>query len=161
MNIYSDIQKVSLNVNNEEREVIIKPSDTLLRVLREKLGLTGTKNGCENGDCGACTVQINGKPFKSCLVLAIETMGDKITTIEGIDNDLLKDSFVKNHGLQCGYCTSGMIVNADALLKETNNPSDIQTREYLESNLCRCTGYEGIEAAVKNTAAMRSAPHVK
>ena len=148
MKIYSDIQKIILNVNNEDRELVIKPSDTLLRVLREKLGLTGTKIGCEHGDCGACTVQINGKPVKSCLSLAIEFINDKITTIEGIDNEALKKSFIKNHGFQCGFCTSGMLVNADSLLKSINSPTNEETRVYLESNLCRCTGYEGIEAAV-------------
>jgi len=151
MKIYSDIQKVVLDVNNEKRELVIEPSDTLLRVLRDKLELKGTKIGCEHGDCGVCTVQINGKAVKSCLSLAIENIESKITTIEGIDNEPLKKSFVKHQGFQCGYCTSGMIVNADSLLKSIDKPSDAETRVYLESNLCRCTGYEGIESAVKNT----------
>ena len=148
--VFNDIQKIILNVNNEEREVILKPSDTLLRVIREKLGLTGTKIGCEHGDCGACTVQIDGKPVKSCLSLAIESEGSKITTIEGITRESLKESFIENHGFQCGYCTSGMLVNADALLKDYKWPTEEQSREYMESNLCRCTGYEGIELALKN-----------
>lgn len=151
MKRYNGIQKITLDINNEKREVIIEPSETLLRVIREKMGLTGTKNGCEHGDCGACTVQINGKPVKSCLILAIETLADKITTIEGIENDSLKEEFIKHQGFQCGFCTSGMIVNADSLLKSNIKPSDEKTRLYLESNLCRCTGYEGIESAVKKT----------
>lgn len=155
MKTYSEIQNIVLNINGEERELVIQPSDTLLRVLREKLGLTGTRIGCEHGDCGACTVQINGKSIKSCLTLAIETIGDKITTIEGIDNDSLKRSFIEHHGFQCGYCTSGMIVNADSLLKANNSPSKEETRTYLESNLCRCTGYEGIETAVENAVKKR------
>lgn len=151
MKTYNGIQKITLFINNEKREIIIQPSDTLLRVIREKLGLTGTRIGCEHGDCGACTVQINGKAVKSCLILAIETLDDKITTIEGLDNKTLKEAFIKYQGFQCGYCTSGMILNADSLLKLNKNPSDEEIRLYLESNLCRCTGYEGIELAVKNT----------
>jgi len=151
MKTYNDIQKIVLDVNNEEREVLIEPSETLLRVLRGRLGLTGTKIGCEHGDCGACTVQIDGKAVKSCLTLAIENIDKKIITIEGIDNDPLKEAFIKHQGFQCGYCTSGMIVNADSLLKSIDTPSDEETRVYLESNLCRCSGYEGIESAVKNT----------
>ncbi len=149
MKTYCDTVRIVLNVNNEVREVHVKPSETLLRVLREKLGLTGTKNGCEHGDCGACTVQINGRPVKSCLVLAVEAVNDTITTIEGIENDGLKESFIRHHGFQCGYCTSGMVVNADALLKTTGKPLDQEIRSYMESNLCRCTGYEGIESALK------------
>lgn len=148
MKIYKDVTTVTLTVNQEEREVVIRPQDTLLRVLRENLGLTGTKSSCENGDCGACTVQVNGKAMKSCLVLAVETIHDEITTIEGIDNTALQASFVTHQGFQCGCCTAGMIVNADSLLKETPSPTQDQARVYMESNLCRCTGYEGIEAAL-------------
>ena len=152
MKTYKDVFNIVLSINNEDKEVIIKPSDTLLRVLREKIGLMGTRIGCENGDCGACTVQIDGKPIKSCLILAVEVIGKKITTIEGIKNKSLKEAFNLKQGFQCGYCTSGMIVNADALLNDQNELTEEHTREYLESNLCRCTGYEGIEAAIKSVS---------
>ncbi len=148
MKVYNSVQELTLLINGEERTVVVRPSDTLLRTLREKLGLTGTKIGCEHGDCGACTVQINGKPVKSCLVLAVETVDKEITTIEGLENDRLKQSFVHNHGFQCGFCTSGMLMNADSLLHDHPNPTDEEVTRYLESNLCRCTGYEGIQMAV-------------
>lgn len=151
MNIIKESVNIVLQLNGEEREVLIKPSDTLWRVLREKLVLTGTKIGCEHGDCGACTVQINGKPVKSCLVLAIEVQGISITTIDGIKNNVRKESFIDNQGFQCGYCTSGMIVVADALLSDHPAPTNEQTRQYMEGNLCRCTGYEGIERALKTS----------
>lgn len=149
MKVYEDVVKMMLRVNREEREVILRPWDTLLFVLRDSLGLPGTKSSCANGDCGACTVQINGRAVKSCLVLAVETVDDEITTIEGIENPSLQESFILHQGFQCGCCTPGMIVNADSLLKETcNHPTPDQIREHMESNLCRCTGYEGIEAAI-------------
>lgn len=151
MKVYSTVQELTLRINGEERTVIVRPSDTLLRTLRGKLGLTGTKIGCEHGDCGACTVQINGKPVKSCLVLAVEMVDKEITTIEGLENDRLKQSFVHNHGFQCGFCTSGMLMNADALLHDHPDPTDEEVKMYLESNLCRCTGYEGIEMAVTDS----------
>ena len=146
----SDTVKTELIINNEPRNVVFKPADTLAQVIRGQFGFTGTKLSCENGDCGACTVQLDGLAVKSCMVLAIEAVGCRITTIEGIDNDALKKAFVEHHGFQCGYCTSGMIVNIDALLKQHPNPDDATIRLYLQSNLCRCTGYEGIEAAIKS-----------
>lgn len=143
------IEKI-LNINGETKKVLIKPNETLLRVIREKLGLTGTKIGCENGDCGACTILINDIPYKSCLVLAVELdEKDKITTIEGIDDEKIKNAFIEEEGFQCGFCTSGFIVNVYSLLKKYNEPDDETIKEYLESNLCRCTGYDGIEKAVK------------
>ncbi len=139
-----------LNINNEKRKVFIKSNETLLRVIREKLGLTGTKIGCENGDCGACTILINGIPYKSCMILAVELdENDQITTIEGINDEKIRNAFIEEEGFQCGFCTSGFIVNVYSLLKKKDKLNDEIIREYLETNLCRCTGYEGIERAVK------------
>ncbi len=146
----SDTIKTALTINNESRSVVFKPSDTLAQVIREQAGLTGTKLSCENGDCGACTVQLDEVAVKSCLILAIEAVGCRITTIEGIENQPLQDAFVEHNGFQCGYCTSGMIVTIDALFKKHPHPDEATIRSYLQSNLCRCTGYEGIEAAVKS-----------
>ncbi|MDI6861364.1 MAG: (2Fe-2S)-binding protein [Caldisericia bacterium] len=150
MKIYEGYIEKILNINGEKRKVLIKPNETLLRVIREKIGLTGTKIGCENGDCGACTILINDIPQKSCMTLAIEiNEDDKITTIEGIDDENIKKAFIEEDAFQCGFCTSGFIVNVYALLKKNSNPDDEMIREYLESNLCRCTGYAGIENALK------------
>ncbi len=150
MKILEGYFEKTLNINGEKKKVIIKPNETLLRVIREKMGLTGTKIGCENGDCGACTVLINDIPVKSCMVLAVELEEDDlITTIEGINDEELKNAFVKEDGFQCGFCTPGFIVNSYALLKKYKNPDNEKIREYLESNLCRCTGYYGIERAIK------------
>lgn len=150
MKIYEGYIEKTLNINGEKRKVIIKPNETLLRVIREKIGLTGTKIGCENGDCGACTVLINDIPIKSCMCLAIElNEDDKITTIEGIDDEKIKKAFIEEEAFQCGFCTSGFIVNVYSLLKKFEKPDDETIREYLESNLCRCTGYAGIENAIK------------
>lgn len=147
---YKDFASIDLNVNGEKRKLIVRPADTLLRVLREKLGLTGGKPGCENGDCGACTVLIDGKPIKSCLTLAVEVGDKKITTIEGLTNTEIQEAFIEEGGFQCGYCTSGFLLNSYALL-ETHPDADGETiKEWLESNLCRCTGYEGIEKSVKS-----------
>ncbi len=145
---YKDYTSVILNINGEKRKVVVKPSDTLLRVLREKLGLTGGKPGCENGDCGACTVLLDGKPVKSCMILALEVVGKEITTIEGLLDTEIQQAFHEEGGFQCGYCTSGFIVNAYALLEEKPEADDEEMKEWLQSNLCRCTGYEGIKNAV-------------
>jgi carbon-monoxide dehydrogenase small subunit len=131
---------------------VVRPADTLLRVLREKLGLTGPKPGCENGDCGACTVLVDGKPTKSCLVLAVEVEGSEITTVEGLKDTAIQRAFMEHEGFQCGYCTPGFIVNAYALLKAHPQPTDDQMREWLTANICRCTGYEGIRNAVRAAA---------
>lgn len=150
MKVYEGYVEKMLNINGERKKVLIKPNETLLRVIREKLGLTGTKIGCENGDCGACTVLINDIPYKSCMILAIELEDeDKITTIEGINDENIKRAFIEEEGFQCGFCTSGFIVNVYSLLRKFEKPDDETIREYLESNLCRCTGYAGIENAVK------------
>ncbi len=145
---YKRESEIILTVNGEERRVIVRPSETLLRVLREKLGLTGPKPGCENGDCGACTVLLDGLPVKSCLVLAVEAAGCTVTTVEGLKDTAIQQAFREEGGFQCGYCTSGFLVNAYALLEKHPSASEETTREWLESNLCRCTGYEGISRSV-------------
>ena len=146
---YKGHQEITLDVNNEVYNIVVSPNETLLNVLREKLELTGPKPGCENGDCGACTVLINGKPFKSCMALAVEMEGEKITTVEGLEDTAIQEAFIDKEGYQCGYCTSGFIVNAYALLENYEKPDDNTIKEWLSSNLCRCTGYEGIEKAVE------------
>ena len=146
-----------LHVNGEERRAAVRPGDTLLRVLREKLGLTGAKCGCENGDCGACTVLLDGKPVKSCMILAVECEDAAITTIEGLRDHPVQRAFAEENGFQCGFCTPGMILNAAALVEAHPEPDDAVDREWMQSNLCRCTGYEGIRnalaAARRKTAA--------
>lgn len=149
MKVYRGHQEITLNVNNEIYNVVVSPNQTLLNVLREKLELTGPKPGCENGDCGACTVLIDGNPYKSCMALAVEMEGKKITTIEGLKNTAIQAAFIDKEGYQCGYCTSGFIVNAYSLLDKYEKPNEDTIKEWLSSNLCRCTGYEGIEKAVK------------
>lgn len=152
MKIYEGHVAIELRVNGEIHRAVVRPADTLLRVLREKLGLTGPKPGCENGDCGACTVLVDGKPTKSCLVLAVEVEGSEITTVEGLKDTAIQRAFMEHEGFQCGYCTPGFIVNAYALLKAHPQPTDDQMREWLTANICRCTGYEGIRNAVRAAA---------
>ncbi|MFP4212396.1 MAG: (2Fe-2S)-binding protein [Alkalispirochaeta sp.] len=152
MKRYSGTEEVILTVNGEQRRVYISPADTLLHTLRRNLGLTGTKLGCENGDCGACTVQIDGTPVKSCYTLTVDVADLEITTIEGLTDSPVRHAFREEQGFQCGYCTPGFIANTDALL--TAHPdADRATRiDWLQSNICRCTGYEKIEAAVDRAA---------
>ena len=137
-----------LHVNGEERRAAVRPGDTLLRVLREKLGLTGAKCGCENGDCGACTVLLDGKPVKSCMILAVECEDAAVTTIEGLRDHPVQQAFAEENGFQCGFCTPGMILNAAALVEAHPEPDEAVDREWMQSNLCRCTGYEGIRNAL-------------
>lgn len=150
MKHYNQPKELTLQVNGEERTVFVRPSDTLLRTLREGLGLTGTKVGCENGDCGSCTVQINGRPVKSCYTLTVDAADAEITTIEGLKNTPVQIGFIEEYGFQCGFCTPGQIVNAEALLRTNPEADDETVREWMESNLCRCTGYEGIERAIRH-----------
>lgn len=148
MKTYTERTELVLTVNGEKRKVFVHPADTLLFTLRRDLGLTGTKLGCENGDCGACTVQINGTPIKSCYTLTVDVAEEAITTIEGLKKSPVRHAFREEQGFQCGYCTPGFITNTDALL--TGNPKADRTTQidWLQSNICRCTGYEKIEAAV-------------
>ncbi|MGE8204856.1 (2Fe-2S)-binding protein [Heyndrickxia sp. NPDC080065] len=146
---------VILDVNGEQREVSIRSSETLLNVLRGKLGLTGAKPGCLNGDCGACTVNIDGWPMKSCLMLGVEAANKQITTIEGLKNAPIQQAFIESFAFQCGYCTPGFIMNCHSLIQKHPNATDQVIQEWLESNICRCTGYQEIEMAVKSVLEMK------
>ena len=147
---------VRLRVNGEVRETLAEPSETLLEVLRERLGLTGTKHGCELGECGACTVLVDGAPQLSCLVLPDQLDGVEVTTVEGLANGPelhpLQASFVKHGAFQCGYCTAGMLLSAKALLDVRPDPAEAEIRAALAGNLCRCTGYAAIVEAVASAA---------
>jgi carbon-monoxide dehydrogenase small subunit len=147
---------VTLNINDETYQVIVRPRESLLDVLRDKLNLTGTKKGCNEGDCGACTVIMDGRTVNACLVLAVEAEGQKITTVEGLARGSqlhpLQESFVRNGGFQCGFCTPGMLMSAKALLDEIPDPTDEQIRRGISGNLCRCTGYAKIIESVKEAA---------
>ncbi|WP_223587832.1 (2Fe-2S)-binding protein [Neobacillus bataviensis] len=141
---------ITLNINGNNRVVTVRSADTLLYALRGKLGLTGSKPGCLNGDCGACTVNLDGWPMKSCLMLAVEAIGKKVTTIEGLQNAPIQQAFVENFAFQCGYCTPGFIMNCHSLIEQHPDADDETIKEWLESNICRCTGYAEIERAVKS-----------
>ena len=150
------MKKVSLEVNGKK---IIKniPDHTILSVLlRDILNLTGTHIGCDTSQCGACVVHVDGKSIKSCTTLALDVDGSKVTTIEGLASNgkmhPMQEAFKKLHGLQCGFCTPGMVMSAVDLLKNNKNPSDKEIRDWLEGNICRCTGYQNIVAAVKEAA---------
>ena len=151
---------VSTTINGQQQEFLCEPRQTLLEVLRDTLDMIGTKEGCSNGNCGACTVLLDGRPVDSCLVLAVETEGAEIRTIEGIaaKDGLhpLQQAFLEEAALQCGICTPGFIVSAKALLEENPNPSEEEIRFYLAGNLCRCTGYDKIVRAVQKCAAENS-----
>lgn len=145
-------QIINLTVNGEAREVAVEPRRTLLEVLRDELNLTGTKKGCDTGECGACTVIMNGTTVNSCLVLALQANGGEVTTIEGLAQGMelhpLQKVFVERGAIQCGYCSPGMILSAKALLDENPRPSEREVREAISGNLCRCTGYVKIVEAV-------------
>lgn len=145
----SEKSLIELNVNGETVTAAIRPADTLLHVLRNELGLLGTKNGCENGDCGTCTVLADGWPVKSCIMLAVEALGHKITTIEGLKDTPIQAAFIEKFAYQCGYCTPGFIVTCQSLINNHPDADDDTIKEWLESNICRCTGYEEIKEAVK------------
>ena len=146
-------EKIHLYVNGEEVFVEVEPNKTLLWLLREELELTGTKEGCGAGECGACTVILNGKAVNSCLVMALEADEGYVQTIEGEASNgklsKLQESFIKNNGLQCGFCTPGMIMSARALLNKNPNPNREEIKEAMQGNLCRCTGYESIIKSVE------------
>lgn len=149
-------QHVSTTVNGEVMEFLCDPADTLLDVLRNELSLTGTKEGCGSGDCGACSVTVDGKLVCSCLVLGVEAQGAEIGTIEGIAEKqqlhVIQEKFLEHAALQCGVCTPGLIVSTKALLEENPNPTEEEARYYLAGNLCRCTGYDKIIRAVMDSA---------
>jgi|TARA_Y100000758_G_scaffold292350_1_gene247525 carbon-monoxide dehydrogenase small subunit len=150
---------VTTTINGKETQFLCQPRQTLLEVLRDDLALTGSKEGCANGNCGACTVLCDGKAVDSCLVLAVEAEGVEIETIEGVAPvdglDSLQDAFLQQAALQCGICTPGFIMSAKALLQEQPDPSEEDIRFYLAGNLCRCTGYDKIVRAVQDAAAAR------
>ena len=145
--------EIGLKVNGETRRVVVRPADTLLYALREGLGFTGAKPGCENGDCGACTVLVDGWPQKSCLMLAVEAIGHEVTTVEGLKDAPIQKAFVDNWAFQCGYCTSGFLMVCHALANIHPSADDIVIEEWLQSNICRCTGTQEIENAVKSILA--------
>ena len=152
---------VSATINGDPVEFLCEPRQTLLEVLRDTLDLTGTKEGCSNGNCGACTVLMDGRPVVSCLVLAMEAEGSEIRTIEGVARgthlDEVQQAFLEGAALQCGICTPGFIMQAEALLNENPNPTEAEIRFYLAGNLCRCTGYDKIVRAVQAAAEKRQA----
>jgi carbon-monoxide dehydrogenase small subunit len=148
--------QVSLTVNGKPYSVDVEPRLLLVDLLREKLGLTGTNIGCDTSQCGACTVHLDGKAVKSCTVLAVQADGATVTTIEGLASGgslhPMQQAFWDNHGLQCGYCTPGMIMAAVKLVEGNPNPSEEEVRHGLEGNFCRCTGYQNIVKAVQEAA---------
>lgn len=144
---------IDLQINGEKRTVVTRPADTLLDILRQQLGLTGAKPGCENGDCGACTVLVDGWPVKSCLMLAVEAIGHQVTTVEGLTNTPTQRAFLDKWAFQCGFCTPGFIMVCHALSRIHPDAGDEIIEEWLQSNLCRCTSYEEIRSAVKSVLA--------
>ncbi len=148
---------ISLDVNGETHELAVEPHATVLKVLREHLGLVGPKRGCDSGGCGCCTILVDGKAAYSCMLYAVSAQGRKITTVEGLADgarlDPVQDAFVKAGAVQCGYCTSGMIMAAKQLLSENPDPDEQEIRHAIAGNLCRCTGYHKIVEAIKLAAA--------
>ena len=143
---------ITLIINGQTEELLVPSNMTLLHVLREQLGLTGTKNGCEAGECGACTILVDGEPVNSCLALAVELDGREITTIEGLSNNgkltPLQQAFADLNAVQCGYCTPGMLMAATALLRRNPKPTQEDIQKAMVGNLCRCTGYQRIIDAI-------------
>lgn len=151
-----DRHSVTLTVNGTEHQISVRPEKLLIHALRDDLDYTGPNIGCETSLCGACTVQLNGKPVKSCTVLALQADGEEVKTVEGLEEngDLhhLQESFQEEHGLQCGYCTPGILMTASAFLEENPNPEREEIREALEGNLCRCTGYVNIVDSIESSS---------
>ncbi|MFQ6053232.1 MAG: (2Fe-2S)-binding protein [Candidatus Bathyarchaeia archaeon] len=148
--------KVEFTLNGRRRRLDVEPNQLLLNFIRDGLYLTGTKYGCGIGECGACTVLVDGEPVLACLTLAVDVDGREVDTIEGVaeggDLDAVQEAFLEEGAVQCGFCTPGFIMTARALLKENPNPTEEEIREYLKGNLCRCTGYVNIVKAVKSAA---------
>lgn len=153
MTVYEGKNVITLDVNGSKRDVTVRPSDILLNVLRRELNLTGPKPGCENGDCGACTVLIDGWPIKSCLMLAVEAVGHAVTTVEGLKDTPIQKAFVDNWAFQCGYCTSGFLMVCHALANIHPNPEEYVIEDWLQANICRCTSYQEIRDAVRQALA--------
>ncbi|MQA87038.1 MAG: 2Fe-2S iron-sulfur cluster binding domain-containing protein [Streptosporangiales bacterium] len=143
--------RVRLRVNGAERQVDVEPRVTLLDALREVIGLTGTKKGCDRGECGACTVHVNGRRIDACMTLAVMHEGDEITTIEGLDHPVQR-AFLEHDAFQCGFCTPGQLMSAAACLAEGHTGSDAEIREWMSGNTCRCAAYPHIVAAVREVA---------
>jgi carbon-monoxide dehydrogenase small subunit len=151
------VTQISVTVNGTTHDADVEPRTLLVYFIREQLDLTGTNVGCDTSSCGTCTVHVDGEAVKSCTMLAVQADGRSVTTIEGMADDEgpmhpLQDAFHRNHGLQCGYCTPGMIMAAASFLQENPNPTDEEVRESLEGNLCRCTGYQNIVASILDAA---------
>lgn len=150
-------QGIALTVNGMPYEVFVEARRTLADVLRDDCGLTGTKLGCEHGVCGACTILVDGRAVRSCLLFAVQVEGAEITTVEGLDSDgqldKIQQAFTDNHGLQCGFCTPGMLMTTHALLQDNPHPTEAEIRVGLSGNICRCTGYQNIVASVAAVAA--------
>lgn len=155
---------IKIVVNGEDYKLLVRPNDLLLDLLRDRLDLTGTKEGCGTGDCGACTVLVDGKPVNSCLTLAIEVNGKNILTIEGMARagklHTIQEAFIDEGAVQCGFCTPGMILSAKALLEENPHPSEEEIKRGIAGNFCRCTGYKKIIQAIQ-TASLRMKDEVR
>ena len=152
------MRSVSLDVNGARHDLDLEPRELLVYVLRDRLGLTGTNVGCDTSSCGACTVLLNGEAVKSCTMLGVQADGHEVLTIEGLAEDSalhpIQEAFHAEHGLQCGYCTPGMVMATVGLLQENPAPTEFEIRHALEGNLCRCTGYHNIIEAVRSAAAV-------
>lgn len=151
--------KVSLTINGKTTPVFIRHAETLLFTLRNKIGIMSTKPGCYNGDCGSCTVLINHVPINACHMLTIEAANEHITTIEGLTDPILQEAFMNHWALQCGYCTPGLILNTYALVTKMPDATDEVIDEWLDSNICRCTGYQEIKEAVKYVLTKKEISH--
>ena len=155
------LHKINVTINGELEQILVPSNMTVMQMLRESVALTGTKNGCSAGECGACTVLLNGEPVNSCMVLAVECDGAKIITVEGLAGDQqldpIQEAIIQAGGVQCGFCTPGILISARALLDRNPDPGEDEIREALVGNLCRCTGYVRIIASVKMAARVQLA----
>jgi carbon-monoxide dehydrogenase small subunit len=154
---------IVLTVNGEDHMLVVEPNELLINVLRNELGLTGSKYGCGTGQCGACTVLVDGEPVLSCITLAVAVDGKEITTIEGVEGpdgelDPIQEEFLNENAVQCGFCTPGMILVAGDLLRRNPHPTEDEIRHHIKGNICRCTGYNGIVRAIQKAAAMQGGP---
>jgi carbon-monoxide dehydrogenase small subunit len=153
--------KINVTINDEPEQVVVPSNMTLMQMLRESMALTGTKNGCSAGECGACTVLLNGEPVNSCMVLAVECDGANVVTVEGLAGDTqldpIQEAVIRAGGVQCGFCTPGILISSRALLDRNPNPGEAEIQEALVGNLCRCTGYVRIIEGVKIAAKMQPA----